>query len=33
VSKVGGVMTGHFDPHLSQVIIDEETCDSINIVL
>ena len=27
MSKVGEVMLGHFDPHLSQVIIDEETCD------
>ena len=26
-------MLGHFDPHLSQLIVDEETCSSINFVL
>lgn len=26
-------MLGHFDPHLSQLIIDEETCGQINVVL
>jgi predicted regulator of Ras-like GTPase activity (Roadblock/LC7/MglB family) len=26
-------MLGHFDPHLSQLIVDEETCSSINVVL
>jgi predicted regulator of Ras-like GTPase activity (Roadblock/LC7/MglB family) len=26
-------MLGHFDPHLSQLIIDEETCKAIDVVL
>lgn len=26
-------MLGHFDPHLSQLIIDEETCSGIDVVL
>src|SRR4051812_5723300 len=27
------MMLGQFDPHLSQLIVDEETCSSINVVL
>ncbi len=26
-------MIGHFDPNLTQVVVDEETCSSINVVL
>jgi predicted regulator of Ras-like GTPase activity (Roadblock/LC7/MglB family) len=26
-------MLGHFDPHLSQLVVDEETCNAINVVL